>query len=253
MTMARKNTQSDMVTLSNNGRAFHVRLASCAVCGKDYFQLNGHQKYCSDECLHKAHGKSEENNAGLPQVGCEVHRHLYRSNFQNDSERRERMAILRKQGKTNAEVAKAVGCSYGVVLKILGPQPGFITATSKRVAGMKRSLVTQGIKKNELVYEQAKKYEQIHNDAGAIAREIERLQVRLEEVKSKGKMYEKGYVTANSLEKVATKVCPSCGRIFRATHHMTVYCADCSSHRKEVNAYIANHVRRKSKYDGKTL
>ena len=65
--------------------------------------------------------------------------YLDKSNFKNKSDRTERMTRLRKQGYTNIEIARAVGCSYPTVLKTLGRQPVNYTKVSKQACGANKT------------------------------------------------------------------------------------------------------------------
>ena len=113
--------------------------------------------------------------------GRNLHAFLQFSNFPSPEVEKERMEILRKQGYSNAEIAKKIGKSYIHVHMTLGTQPGAITKASHTAATAKRYLRARQRERYQLE-EAVQEYNQIKTQLEQIEAQKVSLSARMKEL-----------------------------------------------------------------------
>lgn len=244
MTMM-KNASATTAMVLNNGKFGTCTLATCPICGKDFFKTNGHQRYCSPECAKKvsnalnAERQRKKYAAAKAErlansVGVEVRPYLHHSNFASIQERTQRMLILRKQGYSNARIAKAVGASYSLVLKSIGTQPSYITDSSFKIAGIKRKAISTDKKVAVKLNKGADKYDQICNQASDLVVKMEKMKEKIARLQAQAAKHVDEYAKVNDLDLNNARTCEACGRLFVPVHHKNCICPSCKPKRNTI-------------------
>jgi len=156
------------------------------------------------------------------------------------------MLNLRSEGYTNNQIAQMTGTYYGKVLSLIGKQPAFMTANSKKLGGKKRHTRAA----NRGVYVRSRKYLVACDHVSNIQSEIDMLMIQLAREKSKAETFEADFLKTNE-DTASTMIrCQCCGRLVKVEgpgNHK--YCAICQPKRAKLagkRAYVARLTRQPS-------
>lgn len=231
-----------------------VKTMTCQICGKLTVRRGGHQKYCPECASARAAEKARFNQkvrhhlkmgdgAYVRKLIEEAPPHLIASNFPSSKEEEQRMAILRQQGYSNAQIAKKIGRSYSFVLNHMGCQPQFVTDQSRETSCQQIVIATRARRANEKIMNQAAKHDKIREEIRAIYRERASLEGKMIRLMRRAEKYQGAALKAHDTKADGLRECAVCGQMFIPMSPKSTCCSTCIPVKKNsvVSVHAAQH------------
>lgn len=137
---------------------------NCICCGKTFTPANGKQKHCP-ECGTNARAEYMKVKDKRRREKKRAESYWFNGNFHTKAEETKRMEELRKQGFSNAEIAKKIGRGRQTVYDRIGKQPKEMTmqniAIGKKIQAQKNAARKQYVI-NQPIIEYNKKVEEMN-------------------------------------------------------------------------------------------
>lgn len=237
-----------------------VKTMTCQICGKLTVRRGGHQKYCPECASARTAEKARFNqkvrrhlkmgdSTYVRKLIEEAPPHLIASNFPSSKEEEQRMAILRQQGYSNAQIAKKIGRSYNFVLNHMGRQPQFVTKQSRETSCQQIIIATRARRANEKVMNQAAKHDKIREEIRAIYRERASLEGKMIRLMRRAQKYQGAALRVHDTKADGLRECTVCGQMFVPANCRVTCCTSCVSVKKNsmVSVYVAQHCASRGK------